>query len=359
MAHIYGQTDSLKRLLKVLEKKGIRDFHSVSEMQNFIDLFDYKKQHIATKNELQLYDDIENLKQSIEVDQNKLEDLRSRLSVDYDHSMRIVNERKARLNEATPQSSIRKIVVMTMLAIQDIRHLYLKTKFLLLDKFSIGKMEKRLLRKTKLLTEFTESPQEVINKRCLPEFNRLNHIKKTLEELNPLIAGAVGEELVVEEIKKLSDDYILINGFTKHFKTPIYNRNSGDKIYSISIDHLLISKSGIFILETKNWSQNSIDSPDLRSPVEQIQRFNYAIYCILKRSRESRSILLNKHHWGQQKVPIRNVIVMINSKPKGDFYYVKVKTLKELNSYMYHHERIFDDKQLQSMTNYFLELQEA
>ena len=108
----------------------------------------------------------------------------------------------------------------------------------------------------------------------------------------------------------------------------------------LQIDHLLISKAGIFIIETKNWSKSSVNSLSLRSPIEQIERTNFAMYVYI-----SENINLHDHHWGEQRVPIRNLIVMINNKPICNFKYVSVKLLRELNDYIRYFEPVLTDKQ--------------
>ena len=118
------------------------------------------------------------------------------------------------------------------------------------------------------------------------------------------------------------------------------------RIYSIQIDHLLISRAGIFIIETKNWSKFSVNSMNLRSPIKQIERSNFALYIYI-----SEHILLNEHHWGEQKIPVRNVIVMINNKPSAKFKYVTVKLLRELNDYIRYFEPILTEKQLDRIVN--------
>ena len=60
--------------------------------------------------------------------------------------------------------------------------------------------------------------------RSKKDIKHLAQIKDVVSSLNPLIAGAIGENLVVKEIEKLSDDYILINDFSLKFAEPIYNR---------------------------------------------------------------------------------------------------------------------------------------
>lgn len=145
------------------------------------------------------------------------------------------------------------------------------------------------------ISYLSENRQKVILERSRPEIRELERVKEVIDELRPLIAGAVGESLVEKEIGKLSDDYTLINDFSLIFTPPIYNRKTKDRIYSIQVDHLLISRAGIFILETKNWSKESIDSLDLRSPVDQIMRTGYAMYVVV-----NTNIHLNKHHWGEK-----------------------------------------------------------
>lgn len=176
--------------------------------------------------------------------------------------------------------------------------------------------------------------------------------KEVIEGLYTLIAGAIGENLVVKELQKLSDKYVLINDFSIEFNPPIFNRKENDRIYSIQIDHLLITDSGIFILETKNWSKQSINNLDLRSPVTQIMRTSYALFVLLNSESEYNEINLNSHHWGNKQIPIRNIIVMINEKPKEKFKYVKVKSLNELNGYITYFDSIFNDAEVKSISDY-------
>ncbi|MDX5585446.1 MAG: nuclease-related domain-containing protein, partial [Aureibaculum sp.] len=158
--------------------------------------------------------------------------------------------------------------------------------------------------------------------------------------------GAVGESLVEKEIGKLSDDYTLINDYSLKFKPPIFNKKTNDRIYSIQLDHLLVSQAGIFILETKNWSKQSINSLDLRSPVDQIIRTSYALFVVA-----NNKIHLDKHHWGAKQIPIRSIIVMIHAKPKEEFKYVKIKLLKELNSYIEYFDPILSRSEVESVAN--------
>lgn len=191
--------------------------------------------------------------------------------------------------------------------------------------------------------------EAVLSKRCSDSYRELESIKETVEGLYSTIAGAVGENAVVSELKKLSDKYYLINDFSLKFNPPIFNKRENDRIYSIQIDHLLISQSGIFVIETKNWSTKSIENLDLRSPVEQIKRASFALFVFLNSDKNQGLV---RNHWGSKKVPIKNIIVMTNKAPKNDFQHVKVLPLDKLNGYINYFDEIFDESETENIFNY-------
>lgn len=99
----------------------------------------------------------------------------------------------------------------------------------------------------------------------------------------------------------------------------------------MQLDHILIGPSGIFLIETKNWSKNSVSNHNLRSPIDQIKRANYALFYLLNNEFD---LNLNNHHWGTKKIPAKNLIVLINERPREEFQYVKVLNLQELLRYI-------------------------
>lgn len=144
----------------------------------------------------------------------------------------------------------------------------------------------------------------------------------------------------------------MFNDFSVEFDPPIYNKKENDRIYSIQIDHLLVCEAGIFILETKNWSAQSVKSIDLRSPVKQILRSSYALFVLLNSQSGHNNIGLESHHWGSKQIPVRNLIVMTGAKPKEEFKHVKVLSLKELNGYVTYFDPIFNSAEIESICDY-------
>lgn len=197
---------------------------------------------------------------------------------------------------------------------------------------------------------------EAINQSCAIPLKELERKKSIIDEINSFIYGALGEHKVVKELENLSDDYTLINDFNYSFQPPIYYKQEDQYIKSIQIDHLLISPPGIFLIETKNWSEESLINLNLRSPVEQIKRTNFALFMLLADEASNFSSGLNRHHWGTRKIPIKNLIVLINQKPKEEFQFVKVLTLKELISYIKYFPPVLLASERERITNRILSL---
>lgn len=351
MTKVIGQIDSLRRLKAELKERDIVRFNSVGEIKFFLKNYNFERQKIFSQAEQDLDAEIDTLKaDSIKFQENydtqKIEETQKL-------NKRIDNlGKKTDLIKSKNSKTITKAFDKLQLAIIKFRRAYLKKKF---DRIIIKKTFlafQKVNNTNYKIVEYSTYREKIISDRSLPHITELANTKEVLDDLYPLIAGAIGENLVVKELKNLSDNYVLINDFYVEFETPIYNRKNGDKIFSIQIDHLLITDSGIFIIETKNWSKDSIENLDLRSPINQIKRSNYALFVILNGVSKHSKIKLDRHHWGEKQVPIRSLIAMINHKPKEKFKFVAVKTLKELNRYITYFDPIFDDSEVKVLSEY-------
>jgi hypothetical protein len=197
---------------------------------------------------------------------------------------------------------------------------------------------------------------DAVNESCLSKINELENKQRIIDEVKNSIYGALGEHKVVKELENLSDENVLINDFALSFYPAIYHRQENDYIKSIQIDHLLVAPSGIFLIETKNWSEKSLANLDLRSPVQQVKRTNFALFKILTGDILNERVKLKQHHWGDRKIPIRNLIVLTNSKPNEEFQHVKVLTINELLGYVRYFKPMFTSAETQAIANYLLDL---
>ena len=349
MAKVIGQVESLKTLRDELNKRNISRFNSIGDIDRFNKGFANEKQNILKSHENSINLEIEKISSRIVENENKLElkkeDEKTKLNSRIENYIERKNSLEQRRN-----TFIGKVIVYFKTRRLKRKIAYLKENFDQIIYDSIRAIRKEIYDISRRLKFLSENKQNVLHERSKHEIAGIEYIRKSIDELGPLIAGAIGESLVEKEIKKLSDDYILINDFSTEFSPPIYNKRTKDRIYSIQLDHLVVSKSGIFILETKNWSKKSIDSLDLRSPVDQIIRTSYALFRVV-----NSKVQLNKHHWGTKQIPIRNIIVMIHEKPKSNFQYVKIKLLRELNNYLEYFDPEFSKSEVDSIANFLVE----
>lgn len=350
MARIIGQVESMKTLKSELNKRKVKRFNSIGDINKFSRGFVEEKQKVLDFHKKSISEEIKQKSRELKDYEIKLELLRTDEINKLNKRIQDYKDRKKILELRRSSASLLVKVILYF----RIRNLFKKISYLtdnyeliINDSISHLNKEKNLI--CNHLTYLSENKQEAIYERSKIELNELEHAKKVIDELKALIAGAIGESLVENEIGKLSDDYTLINDFSLKFSPPIYNKKTNDKIYSIQLDHLLVSRAGLFILETKNWSKDSIRSLDLRSPVEQIMRTSYAMFIVV-----NKMIHLDRHHWGTKQIPIRNIIVMIHSKPKEKFKYVKVKLLKELNSYIEFFEPVLSQSEVNRVTDFLM-----
>lgn len=344
MAIIYGTIESLKSLKSKLLEKGISHFNSIGDIKSFISNYKKEKESILVdivyNLEREYLETCENLKVKINNRTELINFATEKINIKINNV-----EKKIELYKNYNSSNllVKTFLVVYLYFIEKQKNKFEKNKNEIINS-SVRKITKVIERDKLFIKKYKTDKQNLIELRALPRIKKLEYTRNVIINSKNLISGAIGENLVVKEVKKLTDDYILINDFKLNFSNPIFYKKYNQLIYSIQIDHLLISKAGIFIIETKNWSKSSVNSISLRSPVEQIERANFALYIYL-----SENITLNRHHWGEQQIPIRNLIVMINNKPAIDFKYVKVKLLNEMNDYIKYFDPVLTDNQLQKI----------
>ncbi|MGC9781291.1 MAG: NERD domain-containing protein [Candidatus Heimdallarchaeota archaeon] len=193
---------------------------------------------------------------------------------------------------------------------------------------------------------YKDNFKEIVEERSEQFIRRQNYIKSILDELKLQIIGAIGENKAIEELAKLPDTYYVINNYQLEFNPPIYNRSEKEHIFSIQVDHLIVGPSGVFLIETKYWSKESVKNINLHSPVKQIRRSSFALFVILNDAVKQINSLFSKHHWGTKKISVRNIILMISQKPKEEFQYVKVLSLNRIISYITYFEPIFSNEEV-------------
>lgn len=349
MTIVEGQIETLKSLKESLSQNGITRFNSVGEIRRFISDYDFEKHHIPNKIALEFDKEIERDRETLSKETAAYADDRRRIRDEIEEQ---ISALRTSLKQATDRSD--KWLFFKVLYVFRIPSITRKISRLEKNPDAMVDKRTRLAKKsiTMLETSIEESLENrdiIVSRRCTLSLDELNRTKQVIDGLYPLVAGAIGETAVVNALQKLPDDYYLVNDFSLELDPPIYNRRENDRIYSIQIDHLLICRAGVFLLETKNWSKSSVESLDLRSPVDQIKRASFALFVLLNSDSRHKRLALPRHHWGDRKVPIKNVVVMINHKPRAEFKHVKVLLLDQLIGYVQYFDQVFSQQEVESI----------
>lgn len=354
MCQIYHEVGSLTIIKQELEKNKIHHFNSLKEVMDFQASYQDLKENIV-EDHINL---IQREKEELEV---QMAQLKQAISIQTDMTTSTLLSRKEELNISIKnlQNSERSGLIRG--TISNIKSWNLASKLHKLEK-NFDRLVTKSVQNLRNLYELDFSrysyilnnTEEAINKSASASLQELDHLKSTVDQLNTFILGALGEHQVVKELKTLPDDFHLINNLELHFPRGIYGGQSLGYIKSVQMDHVLIGPPGIFLIETKNWGFNSLADQELFSPVQQIKRAGYALYKLLNHTTFYDHSTLATHHWGERKIPVRNVIVFINSKPKEKFKYVTILTLSELLGYINYFDPTLSVAESQDITKYLL-----
>jgi predicted XRE-type DNA-binding protein len=355
MCIIYNTIGSIKTIKAHLEEHRINDFASLKEVLDFQNAYPHlKSELVAThtahidQEKAGLYEELQQLDHTIKTHQLQIEQT----------YLPDIDRLKQQLQELTCLPSAH--------VLQRIKHYFIRRNV----KNNLRSQEHRYRSEVKntikqwketqrlkqqryqWLLSHTEEAVEQLVQQSLAQLER----KKTvIDRISSHIYGAIGEQKVVHTLESLSDDYFLINDFAVSFSPAIYHKKQQEYIKSIQIDHVLVAPSGIFLIETKNWSEASLDNISLRSPVEQLRRSGFAFFTLLNNDKRHVPLFLNKHHWGDKKIPIKSLIVFINSKPKEEFKFVKILTLKELTGYIQYFEPVFSVEETRHVAEFLVQ----
>lgn len=356
MCRIYNTIGSLTTLKSHLENNNIHDFKSVRDVIDF--------QNSYTTLRRQLISHHENL---IEQEKNMLNIDLQQLDIAIE-TQRLQSEQRLtdEINKLKQQLSISQSYAPTNLfqkLTRGLRHWsynrkikYKEHYFDIEVKMSISDLVDKYQVKSNRYQFISSDVNEAIRQSAQYPLSELERKKAIIGELNSFIYGALGEQKVVKSLESLSDEYFLINDFAVSFSPAIYNRQENDYIKSVQIDHILVGPSGIFLIETKNWSEKSMENLSLRSPVQQIKRTSFVLFKLLNNEMSNYHLRLDRHHWGDKKVSIRNLIVLTNTKPKEEFQYVKILTVNELLGYVNYFKPSFSNIETQRIADFLVDI---
>ena len=95
-----------------------------------------------------------------------------------------------------------------------------------------------------------------------------------------VLANAIAERAVIRTLSTLPDDFVLINDL--HLSTNQDVPFEDSYLKTAQLDHLLVGPTGLYAIETRNWSSTVAADGDEADPVLQVTRASFLCSRILK-----------------------------------------------------------------------------
>lgn len=339
MAVIHGELDSFNQLQNHFKSAGINFLPSIDRIMFFKKHYEVK----TTEKEIRVRDKAkDDLNLEIEKEKTEILTLEKLCNEKLEEIEKLLIVEKTQLQQEIDEISSKSNSIFSKVKIY-----FLKNKEnTIVNNF---KKEKEKLanqykseidNKNNNLEHIANNYDLLVGKKVDRELFSLKRAKKILDESYDLFLGAIGEQKALDALKELPDTFTIINDFKLRLNKPIYNKSTDERIYSIQADHIVVGYSGVFLIETKNWSKDSINNSNLYSPIEQVKRSSFGLFCYLNSSNNS----FLHSNWGKRKIPIKNIVLMTGAKPKGDFKHVKILGLNEVCSYIKYFKPIFNQQ---------------
>jgi hypothetical protein len=276
MCRVYNQVGCLTAIKSHLQTNGINDCRSLNELIDFQKSYPVLRQQIISSHELLIEQEKRTLSSQIiqlehAIITRKTEVQKKAMVALENLNTKLVNLPSVHAN--TIESILNYFKKITL----KLRICYTKLTLNLKVEHAVEHLKTEYNKKSARHKYITSYFEEAVTESGSLHLQVIDRKKQVIEEINNSIYGAIGEQKVVKELEKLSDDYILINDFTCGFNPPIYNHKENDHIHSVQVDHILVSPSGVFLIETKNWSQHSLENLSLYSPVSANNKSEYRI----------------------------------------------------------------------------------
>jgi hypothetical protein len=354
MCKVYNEVGCISAIMQQLHRQGIKEFRTLDEVVLFLKTYPEKRVQIFHESEVM----IEKEKSTLDFDIKQLDYLIEMARKEFEDHLRISI---ASLGEQIRELRVWNKKYFFQYIYSDYKELYLKylmrrrTSKVVSEtpdsiKHNISLRDLKVKRYHYILHNFNDAVRE----RGLVSLRELERRKMAMDQLKTFIYGAYGELDVVNRLKALPNDSILINDFATSFFKPLYYRSDNSYIKTIQADHILVCPAGIFVIETKNWSEQSLNNLNLFSPIQQLKRTSFALYKIINEGIAMGQLKIGRHHWGERKLPLRNIVALSKIKPTEEFQYVKILLSNELVGYISYFKPIFSNQETEDIANYLL-----
>lgn len=351
MARVFGALGAEKVLIEKFNERRISSLHNLSDVEHHIKNSEKDLQQLREQR-------VTELRRKVESIQHEHRVTLDRRNSDRKARMDMLREEHAHLTDQILQPLISTRNPVTWISSRWKRYRE-RARCKMLDSDFMGELDRPFRKVTEHILGLEREIKrieadfnEIVDQQMKPDVIRKIVIDEALADLSSWLAGARGELKTLEELMKLSDQYILVNDVQLRFEEPLFL--DGSIRYSCQLDHVVIAPAGLFNIESKNWSPISIENLDLRSPIEQIRTSGKGLYIEVNKAIREGRIRLKKHHWGEREIRVWNILSMAGAMPNADFQYVKMLSTKDVPRYIQSIDAKLSDSEIESIKNWIL-----
>ncbi|MBY0515362.1 MAG: NERD domain-containing protein [Bacteriovoracaceae bacterium] len=301
MAVVFGEIDCLKNLIDILKRSGIEHIKSLDDVIKFKNVCDDKVKEAEA-------------------------------IARQEHHLKLTQQKEMISNHVAEQ-------VNTQENLSYLRKVF-RSVVSWFKLFNLRRELKRLERKS----------EKIIRNKISQMTGSFLTSKYLLDSNYALIQGASGEQQALDELRKLPDSYNVINNVQLRFLKPVYNPRTRQRVYTAQADHVVLGPSGVFLVETKNWSNGTIKRTTNFSAFDQIKRTNFALYCHLNPRTNGFFSFFSE----AKKIPVKSVLLMTGQTTGERDSFVKVVSLYELNSYITNCAPVMTELEIKKVLNKLL-----
>jgi len=200
----------------------------------------------------------------------------------------------------------------------------------------LGKIDNEITNQKGYIDELEANPDSVFERENNVIISKINELSKLKQENMNDYLGAEGEFIVLKELEKLGNKFHVFCDVDVHLDKPIPHRATREHITRKQLDFIVVGNTGIFVIEVKNWSSNTVKEQRYNeNPIEQVSKQGLLLW---KKLNDSVSF----------EPYVKNILVSIqgNISPNPDYPRVKVKTPSSIRSYIEHTNKDLLDEEV-------------
>jgi hypothetical protein len=204
-------------------------------------------------------------------------------------------------------------------------------RYVVLDSLLFFNKNKKSHEYVKRIDHLKVNRDAIIENNLLYLYREKDVLDRLTREYRSELKGYYGELLVLDTLKKLNDDYYVISDvpITREFG----HKFDGKMLKSARVDHVVVSRKGVYCIETKNWNMKW-KSDDRPTPGEQARRASYLLYRYLK------------YTCNIPRVRVMSIVLYTNSTIKGKEDFVRFLRYEDFPAYLEARQDTLSDEEV-------------